>query len=336
MTAVSVGDALPLGGPRRNVLRPLQRVAVRLGASVVLLVIISVGIFSLLQLAPGSTIRTLLGAQQATSATIAALEAKYHLNGSFLQQYWYWAGNALHGDFGTSVSTLQPVSTVVGQRLEPSVILVLYSLVVTLVIGMTLGIVAARNRGRVLDRVCVGVTLIGTSAPAFAVAVLLLFVFSIEIHLFPAFGTGGSIGSEIGHLTLPALALGFSASGIVSKAVRLAFIDVLEQDYVAFARARGVGELRILLAYGMRNAAVQAVTSIGLVVAFLITNLILVEQAFSIPGVGSLLVQAVEQKDTPVVQGITLLMAVAILATNMLVDVAYVAIDPRIRQGGKP
>jgi peptide/nickel transport system permease protein len=305
----------------------------RLAVAVILLLIISVGVFGLLQLAPGSTERALLGNQQASAATIAAIRAQYHLDQPFVTQYRYWLTSALHGDFGSSVTTLQPVSSAVGERAGVSSFLIVYAFVITLLLGVGCGVLAARRPGGFVDRLVVSGSLAGISTPAFASAVLLLVGFSVRLQWFPAFGGGDTFVSHLEHLTLPAVALAVSSVGLVLKVTRAAMMQALGQDYVAFARARGLSGLRITFVYALRNASIQVVTSAGLILAYLITGDFLVEKVFSIAGVGSLLIDAVQEKDIAVVQGITLVVAATIIGVNLVTDLTYLAIDPRLRKG---
>jgi peptide/nickel transport system permease protein len=309
-------------------------IGTRAATALVLLVVISFAVFSLLHLAPGDPERLLLGSQPATPATLAALRSTYHLDQPFVAQYWLWLTHALGGDFGNSVVTSQPVMQAVLQRLPVTAFLVVYAFVLTVVLGVSLGIAAALKRESVLDRAVVGASVVGVGAPAFAVGVLLLYVFAVHWSLFPAFGAGSGFTDRLWHLTLPAVALAFSGAALVVKVTRTAMIESLRQDYVVFARARGLSRRRVLLVYALRNALIPVVTSAGLILAYLVTGTVVIEVAFGLPGLGQLLVTSVSSKDIPVVQGVAVLIAAAVIAVNLLTDIAYVAVDPRIRFEG--
>jgi peptide/nickel transport system permease protein len=204
-----------------------------------------------------------------------------------------------------------------------------------MILGIGLGVLAALRRGRLADRTIVGGAVVGLCTPAFVVSVLLIYLFSVEWHWFPAFGKGGDLPDQVWHLTLPALALALVSAAFVLRHTRAAVVGVLDDDYITFARARGLGAGRILAVYVLRNALIPIVTISGIMLAFLITGAVLVENTFSLPGIGDLLVQAATTKDLPMIQGITLVMAVVIMGCNLLIDVVYALVDPRVRLGGR-
>jgi peptide/nickel transport system permease protein len=305
----------------------------RLVALVVLLAIISFLVFSLLYIAPGSPEQILLGTQPSTPQALAAIRAQYHLNDPFLTQYWIWARNAVQLHFGDSIQTTLPVTDEIRSRLPISLFLGIYSYVITMIIGVGLGIVAAMRKGGWVDRTVVGISVVGISAPAFVVGIMLLYVFAVVVHWFPAYGPGTWFFDELWHLTLPAIALAIAGAAFLVKHTRAAMVNVLDQDYVVFARARGLSRPRVLLVYSLRNALIPVVTVSALILAGVITGALLVEIVFSLPGIGSLLVNAVATKDIPMVQGATMVVATIILLANLLADLTYVVVDPRIRLG---
>jgi peptide/nickel transport system permease protein len=199
--------------------------------------------------------------------------------------------------------------------------------------GIGLGIVASLRPRSPLDRGVVGISVVGVSAPAFASGVLLLYVLAVHWKLFPALGAGAGFTDRLYHLTLPAVAMALSATALVVKITRTAMIESLRQDYIASARARGVASAEVLVAYALRNALVPVVTSAALILAYLFTGSVLVETAFSLPGLGGLLIDAVQRKDIPVVQGVAMTLAIAVIAINLITDLVYLVIDPRIRFG---
>jgi peptide/nickel transport system permease protein len=305
-------------------------VARRLAALVAVLVIVSLVIFTLLYLAPGSPEQLLLGPREATPASVAAIRQHYHLNDPFIVRYWDWATNAVQLDFGRSIRTNETVTGAIGRRLRLSLQLGGLAFAVAFLVGVPLGVLAASRRRTGSDRAIVGFSVVGVSAPAFATGTLLLYVFAVRLGWFPVFGQGSGLGGRLWHLALPALALGLTGMGLILRLTRAGTIVALEQDYVAFARARGVPRTRIIRSYVIRNALVPIVTGAGLILAYLLAGAVLVEVTFALPGVGSLLVESITAKDIPVVQGLAMLIALLVVGINLLTDLLYLAIDPRI------
>ncbi|MGW7207560.1 ABC transporter permease [Streptomyces phaeochromogenes] len=307
--------------------------AQRLGALLVMVTILSFVIYSLLYIAPGSPVDILLGSQPRTPETVRLLNERYHLDEPFLTQYGIWAKGALHFDFGSSIQTTLPVREEISSRLPVSLFLGVFAFALTMIIGVGLGMVAALRRKTAVDRGIVGATVVALSTPAFVSGVLLLFLFAILVPIFPATGAGEGFADQVWHLTLPAVALALTVSAFVLKHTRAALIGVIDQDYVTFARARGLSSTRIMLTYVLRNALIPIVTISGLVLGALITSAFLVEVTFSLPGIGTLLVDAAINKDLPMIQGVAIVIAVVIMLANLLADLLYMAVDPRIRLG---
>ncbi|HSJ52095.1 MAG TPA: ABC transporter permease [Actinomycetota bacterium] len=305
----------------------------RLLVAVPLILLISLGVFALINLAPGDPARALVGSRQATPEVLATIRERYHLDDPFLVQYLIWLKAVATGDLGRSIQGSQLVTTMIAQRLPVTVYLGLYGSVVALGIGIPLGIVAAVKQGSEVDRGIVTLGVIGVSAPAFATGIFLLYVFGVALGWFPTFGPGDGFLDRGLHLTLPAFALGISVMGLIIKITRASMIEELQKDYVAFARARGLRRRRVVGSYVLRNALVPVVTAAGLIVVGLLTGAVLVEVTFGLPGLGSLLVSAVTQRDIPVIQGIVLILAVFVVVLHVLIDILYTLIDPRIRFG---
>ena len=309
-------------------------VARRLVGMIAILLVVSFLVFCLLSLAPGDPAITLLGGpSKATPEAIAQVRALYHLDEPLLTQYWDWLQGVLRFDFGRSISSQLPVTETLGERFPITVALAVYSFIITVVIAIPLGLAAGIRRGTRLDRSVTAVSLIGFAAPVFALAVFLIYVFAVQLGWFPVYGAGKGIVDRIYHLTLPAIALAIGQIAIIARQTRAATMDVATQDYVTFARVRGVSVQKIWGGYVLRNAALPVITISGLVLAFSLTGAVLVEQAFALPGMGTLLVAAVSVLDIPVVQAITLLTAFVILSFNLIIDVTYFALDPRLRRG---
>lgn len=310
-------------------------IARRLLGLVVLLLIISLLVFSLIYLAPGNLVDVLLGLGEKSPEVVAAIRQQYHLDDPFIVQYLIWLGNAAHFDFGRSIMLNQPVTTAIAARMSVTLFLSVYGFIVAAVAGLVLGTAAALKRGTATDRGAVGIAIFGVSAPTFATGLILLWVFAIQLGWFPVIGAGEpDFGDRLWHLTLPALALGITGTALMTKMTRAALIDSLDQDYINFARSRGVGAVRILFVYGMRNSLIPIVTAAGLVIATTLTGSVLIEQTFSLQGIGSLLISSINNKDIPVVQGTTMLIAVLVVVVNLIVDLSYFVIDPRTRMKG--
>ena len=301
----------------------------RLGALVLTLFVSSTVIFGSLYLVPGDPAIFLAGSNKATPEQIDALRTEFSLDDPPIQRYLDWLGGVIHGDFGQSLQYREDVTHLLVTRLPTSATLVVYAGCLILVGGLLLGLVAALKRG-VVDRVI----LVGISAavatPVFVTAVLLLYVFSVQLGWFPATGAGEGFFDRLWHLTLPSLALALALIGAVARIARSSFVDSMSRDYVTVARSRGVPGRQVVGRHIVRNALGPIATISGLVIAGLIVATTIVETAFGLSGVGSLLQSAVSRQDYPVVQAISLLIVAAFLVCNTVVDILYPFIDPRV------
>jgi len=309
----------------------LAFIARRLVGLVAVLVIVSFLVFSLLYIAPGSPEQLVLGNSKTIDpATLHAVRQEYHLEGPFLVRYLDWAGSALRLDFGRSIRTSEPVRQGIAQRLALTSELAGIAFMMTLAFGIPLGVLAAVRRAQLVDRGVVFFSIVGLSAPAFATGILLLYIFAVRIGWFPAFGQGEGLTSRLPHLVLPAVALALTATGLVVKITRAAFVDELQKDYVVFARARGIRPARVLFGFVLRNAATPIITAAGLILAYMLAGSVLVEVTFALPGIGALLVDSVTSQDIPMVQGLAMLVAAVVVIVNLVVDLLYPVIDPRV------
>jgi peptide/nickel transport system permease protein len=236
-------------------------------------------------------------------------------------------------DFGRSIRTEEPVWNDISARLGLSVFLGVYATLIALLVGVPLGILAAVRQRRLADRAAVAFGVAGVSTPAFVSGVAFLYLFAVLLDWFPVLGAGSGFFDRLYHLTLPAIALALTVMALILKLTRAAMIGALEQDYVLFARARGAPERTVVFTYALRNALVPIVTAAGAVLGSVIAGAVLVEVAFTLPGIGSLLVESIDAKDIPTVQGLIVVLAVVIIAVNLLTDLVYLALDPRIRFG---
>jgi peptide/nickel transport system permease protein len=303
----------------------------RLAALVALFVVLSFVTFALMYLSKGSVVDVLLAGRPRSPETVRALRAEYHLDRPFMVQYWIWAKDALRLDFGSSIQTTLPVIDEIKSRLPTSLALGVYAYVLTMVSGVGLGVLAAFRHKRPVDRAVVAGTVVGLSMPSFVAGVFLIFVFAVELPWFPAFGKGDGGLDTLWHLTLPAVALAMTSAAYVLKHTRAAVLGVLGQDYVVFARARGLSNTRVLVVYVLRNALIPILTISGVLFSYLIVGGVLVEMTFSIEGIGQLLVQSATAKDLPMLQGVVLLVSAVIILVNLLTDVVYMIADPRLR-----
>lgn len=311
-------------------------VAKRLLGAVVIMLVVSLLVFTLLEMSPGSILATLVGTRPATPDVIAELTARYHLDDPFLVRYGAWLDAVLHGDLGRSTQSGATVTSIVGDRLPVTLQLAAYALVLVLVVGIPAGMLAGIRQGSRLDRGVSGLTVIGMSAPGFALGILLIYLLGVRFAVFPVFGAGDDdLVDRMSHLTLPAVALATGLAAIIVRQTRAAVLDVMHQDYVTFARARGLSRRRVLVQYALRNSALPVVTAAGLLLIAAIAGAVLVETVFSLPGTGSLMIQSVNAKDVPVVQGLALAVAAFVVVVNLLVDLLALLIDPRTRSAAK-
>ncbi|WP_320668681.1 ABC transporter permease [Patulibacter defluvii] len=308
-------------------------VARRLLALVLLLVLLSFAVYALMDLAPGSPEQVLLGTRPAKPELVASLRHQFHLDLPFLERYGRWLVDAVQLDLGTSVRSGRTVTAMIGDRIGVTAFLAGYGFVVAVGVGVPLGIVAAVRRRTTADRAIVGLTVVGVSAPAFVTGVVLLYLFAVTLGWFPSYGPGSGVADRFWHLTLPALALALTGLALITKITRTAMAEALEQDYVGFALARGVPLREVVVRHALRNALIPILTAAGAVLTVLLTGTILVESTFALPGLGSLLVDAVTGKDVPLLQGVVLLLAVVIVVVNLAIDVLYTRVDPRIAYG---
>lgn len=297
----------------------LRYILRRLAGAAVVMLALSFLVFSLLYLVPGDPVKILVGTRRLTPEVRQAVTARYGLDEPLLLRYWHWLTRALTGDFGDSVRSATPVTDVLASRVSLTAWLTIGAFLLAVAVGIPLGILAARRKGTWVDRTIVGWSVVGVSAPGFALGLVLLYVFGLMLGWFPVFGEGTG---------LPAIALATGIGAMLVRITRAAVGAELSQDYVTFARSRGVPSRRITAMY-VRGAALPILTSGGLILGTLFGSTVLVEEAFSLPGLGQLLADSITYKDVPVVQAIALLVAVVIIAVTLIVDVAAFAVDPR-------
>jgi ABC-type dipeptide/oligopeptide/nickel transport system permease component len=301
-------------------------------AAVPTLVGVLVVVFLVVHLIPGDPVRALLG-DQATAEQIARTRQDLGLDQPLVVQFFDYLARLLQGDLGMSIASRQPVADQITARLPSTATLAVAGVLMSVVIGVPLGVLSATLRGRFADFVTLVISSFGVAAPPFWIGILLSTVFAIHLGWLPAIGGGepGDTGSILRALVLPATALGLSGMALVARMTRSSMLDVLSEDYVRTARAKGLGERAVIYKHALRNAAIPIVTVIGLNFGHLLGGTIVMETVFARPGIGKLLLDAILGRDYPVVQGVTLVIAVSFVLVNLLTDLTYPFFDPRLK-----
>jgi peptide/nickel transport system permease protein len=311
----------------------LRFLATRLLATIPVLLVVAVTVFLILRLTPGDPAAVIAG-DSATNEQIEQIRASLGLDKSIPAQFAIWAGNALRGDLGESFFFKKQVSELIGQRIEPTLALALCTIVLAVAVAVPLGVLAAWRHGGWLDRALMGFSTLGFSIPVFALGYLLIWLVSMKLGWLPVQGykrLADGFGPFIRHLILPSITLAIVYIALIARVTRAAVSEALTEDYVRTARAKGLPERTVVLRHALRNAAVPIVTVIGIGLALLIGGVVVTESVYSIPGLGRLTVDAVLARDFPTIQGVILLFSVAYVLINLLIDLSYLFLDPRIR-----
>lgn len=305
----------------------------RLLAAVPTLLGVVVVTFLVVNLIPGDPVRAVLG-DQATAAQIARTRSELGLDEPLLHQFFDYLARLLRGDLGTSIASRQSVTEQILARVPATATLAVAAVLISVAAGIPLGIVAATRRGKAADFISLIMSTVGVAAPTFWIGLLLSTAFAINLGWFPATGAGepGDVGSIVLALVLPATALGLSGMALVARMTRSSMLDVLSEDYVRTARAKGLAERVVVYKHALRNAAIPIVTVIGLNFGQLLGGTIVMETVFARPGIGKLLLDAILGRDYPVVQGVTIVIAVTFLLVNLVTDLSYEFLDPRLRR----
>lgn len=311
-------------------LKPLLRKAAQ---AVPVILIVAVLAFLLLQLLPGDPAQAIAGSD-ATPEAVARIRTQLGLDRSLPEQLARWLWGLAQGDFGKSLTLSQPVLTAVGERLPITLSLTFMSMALTLPLGVGLGMAAAYWRGTWIDGAVMFAALIGLSVPGFWIGILAIILFSVILGWVPSGGyipIAQGFGPWFSALILPAVVLALFQIGFLARMTRSAMLDILDQDYIRAARARGVGELWTIVRHAFRNALITVVTVSGIILSLLISGSVIIEQVFSLPGIGRLVVQGIMARDYPLVQGTMLLFGFAFVVVNLVIDVLYTLVDPRVR-----
>jgi peptide/nickel transport system permease protein len=305
----------------------------RVLATLPVMAIVAFLVFSLLYIAPGDP-AALIAGDQASPADVERIRQSLGLDRPFLVQVGTWLWHILHGDLGTSIFTSLPVASLIVQRIEPTLSLMALTLVLTISIAVPLGVLAAWKAGSWVDRAIMAFAVFAFSLPVFVVGYLLAYVFALELEWLPVQGytpLAKGFWPWLENLILPAVALGCVYIALIARITRASMLEVLQQDYIRTARAKGLGQRSILFVHALKNAAVPIVTVIGIGIALLIGGAVVTESVFAIPGLGRLTVDAILRRDYPVIQGIVLMFSFLYTLVNLVVDLTYTLVDPRIR-----
>ncbi|MEL7140447.1 MAG: ABC transporter permease [Pseudomonadota bacterium] len=305
----------------------------RILAAVVVMAMVALFVFLLLRLSPGDPAAIIAG-DTATPEQLERIRENLGLNEPIFVQFFTWMGDLLRGDFGTSILSGTPVLEMIGGRLEPTISLALTTIVLSVVIAVPLGVLAAWKRGTVIDRFVMALSVLGFSVPVFVIGYVMISLFSMQLGWFPVQGfrsiTDG-LGDFASRLALPTLTLTLLYIALIARITRTSMLEILGEDYVRTARAKGLPEWRVLLIHALRNCSVPIITIIGIGFALIISGVVVTESVFNLPGLGRLTVDAVLARDYPVIQAVILLASLIYVIINLMIDIAYVLLDPRIR-----
>ncbi len=305
----------------------------RILATIPVMAIVALFVFSLLYIAPGDPAAVIAG-DQATPEDVERIRQSLGLDRPYLVRFGAWVFDILRGDLGVSIFTNLPVLTMIKQRVEPTLSLMVVTLLLSVSIAVPLGVVAAWKVGTWIDNLVMSFAVLSFSVPVFVVGYLLAYVFALELDWLPVQGytsISQGVGPWLENLILPAIALGSVYIALIARITRATMLEVLQQDYIRTARAKGAGQRSILFLHALKNAAVPIVTVIGIGVALLIGGAVVTESVFAIPGLGRLTVDAILRRDYPVIQGVVLLFSFVYVLVNLAIDLLYTLFDPRIR-----
>jgi peptide/nickel transport system permease protein len=308
-------------------------IARRILATIPVMAIVALFVFSLLYIAPGDPAAVIAG-DQATPDDVERIRASLGLDRPFLVRFGEWVWRILQGDLGVSIFTNLPVTTMIAQRVQPTLSLMVLTLLLAVSIAVPMGVVAAWRQGTFIDRAVMGFAVLGFSVPVFVVGYLLAYIFALELDWLPVQGYTSidkGLWPWLENLILPAIALGGVYIALIARITRATMLEVLQQDYIRTARAKGAGQANVLFLHALKNAAVPIVTVIGIGVALLIGGAVVTESVFAIPGLGRLTVDAILRRDYPVIQGVILLFSFVYVLVNLAIDILYTFLDPRIR-----
>lgn len=305
----------------------------RILAAIPVVVFVALFVFLLVRIAPGDPAAIIAG-DTATAEQLAAIRESLGLNDPLLAQFWTWILNLLQGDFGTSILSGKPVIELIQQRMEPTITLALTTITLSMSIAVPLGVIAAWKHDTLIDRLVMLLSVLGFSIPVFVLGYLVISLFSMQLGWFPVQGfrpIGDGVVDFLQHIALPTLTLALLYIALIARITRASMLEVLNEDYIRTARAKGLPEIRVLMGHALRNCSVPIITIVGMGFALIVSGVVVTETVFNLPGLGRLTVDAVLARDYPVIQAVILLTSLIYVLINLIVDVSYVLLDPRIR-----
>ncbi len=311
----------------------LRYIAGRILAAIPVMAFVALFVFLLLRLSPGDPAAIIAG-DAATPEQLAQIRERLGLTDPLHIQFFRWVGQLLQGDFGTSILSGTPVITMIASRLEPTVSLALTTIILSILIAVPLGVIAAWKHGTWIDRLVMAISVLGFSVPVFVIGYVFIRVFAMELQWLPVQGFRSifdGVGPFAERIALPTLTLTLLYIALIARITRTSMLEIMGEDYVRTARAKGLREGRVLMRHALRNCAVPIVTVIGIGFALIISGVVVTESVFNLPGIGRLTVDAVLARDYPVIQGVILLASLVYVVINLMIDIAYVLLDPRIR-----
>jgi peptide/nickel transport system permease protein len=308
-------------------------IAQRLLSTIPVLLLVSIGVFSLIHLIPGDPVQVMAGESQ-DPEVVANLRHQLGLDRPLYEQYVTWLGRALRGDLGRSIRTNKPVLSIIAERARPTLELSVFAMIVALLVALPIGVLSATHRNSPIDAIGTSFAVFGISMPNFVIGLILIFVFAVRLGWLPTSGFVDIFDDPVAglrSLALPGVTLALQLTAIVARMTRSTLLEALGQDYIRTARAKGLTEHSVVLRHAFRNALIPVVTIVGLQIGGLLAGAVITEFIFAIPGIGSLIIDSIFSRDFPVVQGVVLVTALGFIASNLVADLLYAVLDPRIR-----
>ncbi len=302
--------------------RLLMLIPVAIGVTII--------VFFMIHLSPGDPARTILGIH-ATPRAVAILHHQWGLDRPLVSQYWLFMDRLLHGNLGQSLYYGAPAAGIITSRIPATLWLVIYAAILAVVISVPLAMIAASRKDGIRDHIVRAVPLVGLGMPPFWLGILLIYAFAINVHWFPTSGYGNGFFGHLHAMFLPALVVAIALAPVVIRALRASMLNVLGAEYITTAKSKGVPAAQLFFRHVLRNAVIPAVTVLGINIGFLIGGTVVIENVFAIPGIGQLMINSIFQRDFPVVQGVTLVFGILVVLVNLLADLSYAALDPRVR-----
>jgi peptide/nickel transport system permease protein len=295
------------------------------------LIVVSVLIFAMVRITPSDPVASMTKGKNVSEETRQELRVRYHLDKNPAEQYLIWITGTLHGDLGESYQYKQSVGSLISQRIGITLSLVILSGILSVLVAIPVGVISAVKMNSALDKFLSVLTLVFVASPVFLTAIIMMFVFALKMGLFPSFGTGNGLWDSLYHMVLPSVALAMNMVALTSRITRTSMIEQLNSDYIRTATAKGIPRMRVIVTYALKNALIPIITVTSIQIGSMLVGAVLVESVFAMGGLGDLLISGIKAADYPVVQGVTLLLVFIFLCINLVVDIFYAILDPRIR-----